>query len=147
MGSFYRSQHELIFVFKRGAAPHVNNFGLGGNGRYRTNLWTYAGVNAQGARGRAQLEMHPTVKPVALVMDAMKDCSSRGRIVLDPFAGSGTTIIAAERTGRVARAIELDPRYVDVALHRWQKLFNVEPRLADGSTFAELSSARATNGC
>jgi DNA modification methylase len=122
MGSFYRSKHELVFVFKVGRAPHVNNIELGSSGRYRTNVWDYAGVNTF-RRGRMdELAMHPTVKPVALVVDAIKDCSRRNEIVLDPFSGSGTTIIAAERSGRRARAIEIDPAYVDVAIRRWQKL-------------------------
>src|SRR6185437_15293293 len=102
MGTFYRSQHELVFVYKRGTAAHINNFGLGERGRFRTNLWSYAGLNTP-KRGRAaELAYHPTVKPVALVADAIRDCSKRGGIVLDPFAGSGSTIIAAERTGRRA---------------------------------------------
>jgi DNA modification methylase len=120
MGSLYRSKHEFVFVWKHGTAPHINNVELGRHGRSRTNVWDYPGINAFG-RGRINdLEMHPTVKPVALVADAIKDCSRRNSLVLDPFAGSGTTIIAAERTGRKARAIELDPVYVDVAVRRWQ---------------------------
>lgn len=121
MGSFYRSKHELIFVFKKGSAPHINTFELGQHGRYRTNVWDYAGVNSMRAGRDEELAMHPTVKPVAMVADAMLDCSKHGGIVLDAFSGSGTTIMAAEQTGRAARAIELDPRYVDVAVRRWQK--------------------------
>jgi hypothetical protein len=122
MGTFYRSKHELIFVFKKGVAPHINNFGLGERGRYRTNVWDYPGINTL-ARGRLEdLAMHPTVKPVALVADAIKDCSRRGGIVLDAFAGSGTILIAAERTGRRAYALELDPKYVDVAVRRWERM-------------------------
>ncbi len=122
LGSFYRSKHELIFVFKVGTAPHINTIALGRGGRYRTNVWDYAGVNTL-RRGRLdELEMHPTVKPVALVVDAIKDCSRRGEIVLDPFVGSGTTIVAAEKSRRRARAIEIDPAYVDVAIKRWQRL-------------------------
>jgi DNA modification methylase len=122
MGSLYRSAHEFVFLLKNGSAPHVNNVELGKHGRYRTNVWTYAGVNAWGKQRSAELAMHPTVKPVALVADAIKDCSRRGGIVLDPFGGSGTTLIAAERTGRVARLIELEPKYVDVAIRRYETL-------------------------
>ena len=100
MGSFYRSKHELVFVFKKGTGPHINNFGLGEHGRCRTNVWDYAGVNSLRAGRLEDLRMHPTVKPVAMVADAIKDCSKRGGIVLDSFAGSGTTVIAAEKTGR-----------------------------------------------
>lgn len=142
LGSFYRSQHELFFVFKNGRAPHINTFGLGQRGRYRTNVWTYPGMNTLRPGRDDELEMHPTVKPTALVVDALKDCSKRGGIVLDPFAGSGTTIVAAERTGRVARAIELDPRYVDVILRRWET-FTGQParRASDGHTATELAAA------
>lgn len=143
MGSFYRSQHELIAVFKSGRHPHVNNFGLGDKGRYRTNVWSYPGVNTMKA-GRAQeLAMHPTVKPVALVADAIRDCSKRNGLILDGFAGSGTTIIAAERTGRIARAIELDPLYVDVAVRRFEAFTGTPARLAGtGRTFAEIARER-----
>jgi DNA modification methylase len=120
MGSFYRSKHELEFVWKIGTAPHVNTFDLGQHGRYRTNVWDYAGVNTMRAGRLEELAMHPTVKPVAMVADAIKDCSRRKGIILDPFMGSGTTLIAAERTGRRARGIELDPAYVEVAVWRWQ---------------------------
>jgi hypothetical protein len=120
MGSFYRSQHELVLAFKKGGAPHVNTFELGQHGRHRSNVWTYAGVNALGPDRLEQLEMHPTVKPVALVADAIRDVSRRRDIVLDGFCGSGTTVIAAEKTGRRAYGIELDPHYVDVAVQRWQ---------------------------
>ena len=120
MGSFYRSQHELIFIWKIGSASHVNNFELGQFGRSRSNVWEYAGVNTFRPGRIDELAMHPTVKPVALVADAIKDCSRRGGLVLDPFAGSGTTIIAAEKTGRRGRAIEIDPHYCDVIVRRWQ---------------------------
>ncbi len=122
MGTFYRSKHELIFVFRKGSAAHINNFELGQHGRYRTNVWDYAGVNSLKADRNEELAMHPTVKPVKMVADAMLDCSRHGGIVLDAFSGSGTTIIAAEQTGRLGRAVEMDPRYVDVAVRRWQKL-------------------------
>lgn len=118
MGAFYRSQHELVFVFKVGTGRHINNFGLGGRGRYRSNVWVYPGVNTF-KRGRmAELEAHPTVKPLAMVVDALKDCSRRSGVVLDPFLGSGTTLLAAEKTGRLGRGIEFDPHYVDVAIRR-----------------------------
>ena len=120
MGSFYRSQHEFIFIFKNGSAAHINNFELGQHGRSRSNVWNYAGVNSFKADRRDELELHPTVKPAAMVADAIKDCSRRGDIVLDPFVGSGTTIIAAERTGRCAYAMEIDPHYCDVTVRRWQ---------------------------
>jgi DNA modification methylase len=122
MGSFYRSKHELVFVFKVGTAPHTNTFGLGDSGRYRTNVWDYAGVNALRAGRSEELAMHPTVKPVALVADAIKDCSRRGEIVLDPFGGSGSTLIAAEKTGRCARLIEFDPLYCDRIVRRYEAL-------------------------
>jgi len=143
MGSFYRSQHELIFVLKKGGAPHINNFGLGASGRYRTNVWCYPGINTL-RRGRLEeLALHPTVKPVALVTDAIKDCSHRGGIVLDPFGGSGTTLIAAERTGRRARLMELDPRYVDVIVRRWEAFTRGKARhVESGLSFAELARRR-----
>jgi DNA modification methylase len=110
-----RSKHELVFVWKSGAAAHINNFELGQHGRHRSNVWDYAGVNTVRTGRLDELAMHPTVKPTALVADAIKDCSRRGGLVLDPFCGSGTILIAAERTGRKARALEIDPNYVDVA--------------------------------
>lgn len=122
MGSFYRSRHELVFAFKNGTAAHINNFGLGENGRYRTNVWSYRGVNSGGTKRLEELSLHPTVKPVAMIADAMRDCSARGGIVLDPFGGSGSTLIAAERTKRRARLIEIDPLYCDRAIRRWQKV-------------------------
>ena len=124
MGSLYRSQHELVFVYKAGNAAHTNNVQLGRFGRNRTNVWNYPGINSfarQTGEGNL-LALHPTVKPVALVADAILDASERGEIVLDPFLGSGTTIIAAEKTGRRGYGIELDPRYVDTAIRRWQRL-------------------------
>ena len=124
MGSFYRSQHELVFVFRQGKDPHRNNIQLGRFGRNRTNVWKYPGINTlskQGEEGNL-LALHPTVKPVALVADAILDCSARGEIVLDSFLGSGTTLMAAERVGRVCYGMEIDPLYIDVAIHRWQRL-------------------------
>lgn len=120
MGSFYRSQHEHIYVFKNGTAPHINNIELGVHGRYRSNLWSYPGINSFGRERDALLALHPTVKPVALIADAIKDCSARGDLILDPFAGSGTTLIAAEKTGRRAALIEIDPLYCDTIVRRWQ---------------------------
>ena len=122
MGSFYRSQHELIFVFKQGREPHRNNIQLGKYGRNRGNVWRYPGMNS-GARSTDEgnlLALHPTVKPVALVADAILDCSARRDIVLDAFLGSGTTVIAAERTGRRCYGLEIDPLYVDTIVRRWQ---------------------------
>ena len=120
MGSFYRSKHELVFAWKNGTAPHINNFELGQHGRSRSNVWDYAGVNTLKSGRLDELAMHPTVKPVLLVIDAIKDCSRRGGLIVDPFCGSGTALIAAERCGRKARALEIDPHYVDVAVRRWQ---------------------------
>lgn len=122
MGSFYRSRHELVFVFKKGSVAHVNSFGLGEGGRYRTNVWQYRGVNTMRAGRMEELAMHPTVKPVQMIADALKDCSGRGEIVLDLFGGSGSTLIAAEKTGRRARLCELDPLYGDVILARWERI-------------------------
>lgn len=119
MGSLYRSQHELVFVFKSGAGRHINNVSLGKHDRNRTNVWSYAGANAFGATRDADLEMHPTVKPLDLVKDAILDCSDRGGIILDAFAGSGTTLLAAARAGRVGYGIEIDPAYCDVILKRF----------------------------
>lgn len=129
MGAFYRSKHELVFVWKVGTAPHTNSFGLGDTGRYRTNVWDYAGISSISATRSEELEMHPTVKPVALVADAIKDCSRRGEIVLDGFAGSGSTLIAAEKTGRVARVVEYDPAYCDTILRRYQAYTGKLPEL------------------
>lgn len=123
MGSLYRSQHELVFVYKKGTAPHVNNVMLGRYGRHRSNVWTYAGQNSMGgASGKGKLALHPTVKPVAMIADIIADASNRGAIVLDPFGGAGTTVIAAEKTGRRARVIEIDPGYVDLTVRRWERL-------------------------
>ena len=121
MGSLYRSQHELIALFKNGTASHINNVQLGVHGRYRTNVWTYPGVNAFGEDREEALENHPTVKPVAMIADAIMDVTQHNDNVLDGFLGSGTTLLAAEQTDRRCYAIEIDPRYVDVALERWIK--------------------------
>jgi DNA modification methylase len=138
-GSFYRSQHELVFVFKQGQAAHLNTFELGQHGRTRTNVWTYPGANAFRAGRMNDLKMHPTVKPVALITDVMRDCSKRGSIVLDAFAGSGSTIAAAEIVGRRAFCMEIDPAYADVSVRRWQKLTGRDAVLErTGETFGEL---------
>jgi DNA modification methylase len=144
-GTFYRSQHELIFVFKNGEAPHVNNFELGQHGRNRSNVWTYAGANTFRPGRMQDLAEHPTVKPLALVADAMRDCSKRGDIVLDPFMGSGTTILAAERVGRRGYGLELDPQYVDVAVRRWESYTKRDATLkTTGQTFGEVASVRSS---
>ena len=143
MGTLYRSQHEFVFVFKAGTAPHINNVELGKHGRYRTNVWTYPGINSFGKDRDTELALHPTVKPVKLVADAILDCSRRNGIVLDAFAGSGTTLIAAERTGRRGYGIELDPRYCDVILRRLQAAANVEAvHLGTGKTFSSIAEER-----
>ena len=140
MGSLYRSQHELVFLFKHGRDAHQNHVQLGRYGRNRSNVWNYPGVNSfsrSGTEGNL-LALHPTVKPVALVADALRDCSSRGEIVLDAFLGSGTTLIAAERTGRNCRGLELDPAYVDTTIRRWQALTGERARHAgSGRLFEE----------
>jgi len=143
MGSLYRSQHELICVFKSGTGRHINNIELGKNGRHRTNVWEYDSASTQARKGNNVLELHPTVKPVQLVMDALLDCSNRGDIVLDSFLGSGTTLLAAERTGRVCRGIELDPPYVDTAIRRWQNLTGRDAvRVSDGKLFRDIEAEK-----
>ncbi|MAI07896.1 MAG: DNA methylase N-4 [Magnetococcales bacterium] len=137
MGTLYRSKHEFVAVFKHGDKPHINNIELGKYGRYRTNVWDYKGVNSFG-KNQSDLKMHPTVKPVALIMDAIKDCTRKDHIVLDPFAGSGSTLIACEKTRRVARCIELDPVYCDVIIQRWQKLTGENAvHIESGETFEQ----------
>jgi hypothetical protein len=143
MGSFYRSKHELVFAFKVGAAPHTNTFGLGDTGRYRTNVWDYPGVNALKPERMDELSLHPTVKPVALVADAIRDCSRRGEIVLDPFGGSGTTLMAAERTGRTARLIEYDAAYCDTIIRRFEQATGKAASLAEtGRAFEATAEIR-----
>jgi len=147
MGSLYRSKHELVFVLKNGTAPHVNNVELGRHGRYRTNVWDHAGISSLGANRNDDLAMHPTVKPVALVADAIMDCSRRGDIILDPFGGSGTTLIAAERTGRCARLMEYEPRYVDVAIQRFEELTGEQAvEAGSGLTFEKMKDWRIVEG-
>jgi DNA modification methylase len=142
-GSLYRSQHELIAVFKVGSGEHINNVELGRFGRSRSNVWHYAGVNSFKAGRAEELAIHPTVKPVALLADAIKDVTRRNAIVLDMFGGSGSTLIAAERTGRRARLIEIEPRYVDVTITRFERLTGIDAlHAATGKTFAELAGDR-----
>jgi DNA modification methylase len=143
MGTFYRSKHEMIFAFKVGKAAHTNNFGLGDNGRYRTNVWDYAGITSLGATRDSELAMHPTVKPVALVADAIRDCSRRGELVLDVFGGSGTTLIAARKCGRIARLIEFDPAYCDTIIRRFQATSGGQAYLhSSGGTFESVAAER-----
>jgi DNA modification methylase len=141
MGSLYRSQHELIFLFKKGTAPHVNNVELGRFGRNRTNVWNYPGVNPFGKVRGTELAMHPTVKPVALVADAILDCSKRGGIILDVFAGSGTTLIAAEKTGRRGYGIEIDCHYTDIIIRRFDEVYSLKAVHAE----SKLDFERLTN--
>jgi DNA modification methylase len=147
LGSLYRSQHELVAVFRNGSAAHTNNVKLGKDGRHRTNVWNYPGIHVErrGEEGDL-LASHPTVKPVRLVADAILDCSDRGGLVLDPFLGSGTTLIAAHRVGRICNAIEIDPLYVDVAIRRWQADTGEKAvHAASGESFAERAQrAKAT---
>ena len=143
MGSLYRSQHELFPIYKKGTAPHVNNIELGKNGRWRSNIWTYPGASSVGSDSRAGLEYHPTVKPAAMCADAILDLTNRGDIVLDPFLGSGSTLVGAERTGRRCFGIELDPLYVDVAVRRYQEVFGRSAILeSTGETFEEVAKRR-----
>lgn len=147
MGSLYRSQHELVFVYKNGTASHINNVELGRFGRNRTNVWNYAGVNTFGKDRDSELAMHPTVKPVALLADAILDCSHRGGIVLDAFAGSGTTLIAAEKTGRCGFGIEIDPHYSDTIVRRFKRIYGIDARLLDGGdSFDKVARTRGVSG-
>ena len=141
LGSLYRSQHELVFLFKNGTAPHVNNVQLGEFGRYRSNVWMYPCLASFGRSGEEGnlLAQHPTVKPSALVGDAILDCSKRGDIILDPFLGSGTTVVAAERTGRRCYGLEIDPAYVDVTIRRWQAFTgNAAVHASSARTFGQI---------
>jgi DNA modification methylase len=145
-GSLYRSQHELVFVFKHGKRSHRNNIQLGQYGRYRTNVWQYRRVNSLSrSTNEGNLSnLHPTIKPVDLVADAILDCTARGDVVLDPFLGSGTTVIAAERTGRACYGIELDPHYVDTIVRRWQAFTGgFAYHLSNGRSFNELEKEDA----
>lgn len=143
-GSFYRSQHELVGVFRVGDQSHQNNVELGRFGRNRSNVWNYAGINTFGANRMETLALHPTVKPVTLVADALLDCTNRGDAVLDQFCGSGTLILAAEKIGRIAYGLEYEPGYIDVAIQRWQNVTKLQAILdEDGRTFEEMAKSRA----
>jgi DNA modification methylase len=148
MGSFYRSRHELVFVFRNGKGQHRNNIQLGQFGRNRTNVWEYPGVNTLSKTSDEDnlLALHPTVKPVALVSDAILDCSARGDIVLDSFLGSGSTLMAAERVGRICYGIEIDPIYVDVAIRRWQRLTGDRAIHTNTSKCFDEMAHEVTNG-
>lgn len=142
MGAFYRSQHEMVFIYKVGDLPHRNNIELGKHGRNRSNVWHAASVNAFGSR-QADLELHPTVKPVGMIADAIMDVTAPGEIVLDGFLGSGTSLLAAERVSRRAYGLEIDPAYVDVAITRWSEVTGQEPVLeATGETLAQVKHRR-----
>lgn len=150
MGAFYRSKHELVFVFKHGVSAHTNSFGLGETGRYRTNVWDYAGISSISESRGDELAMHPTVKPVAMIADAIKDCSRRSEIILDCFGGSGSTLIAPHKTGRCARLIEYDPLYCDVIIRRWEKRTGKHAVLeASNQKFEEVEDAfmQAASAC
>ena len=143
MGSLYRSQHELLPLFKKGTAPHVNNVELGKRGRWRSNVWSYPGASSLGSDARRGLQDHPTVKPTAMLEDALLDLTDRGDIVVDPFLGSGSTLIAADKTGRVCRGIELDPLYVDVILRRYEAATGEPAVLVEtGERFEALAARR-----
>ena len=133
MGSLYRSKHELVFVFRVGDASNFNAVELGKHGRNRTNVWDYASVNSFTGSRHEDLSLHPTVKPSALVADAIQDVTRRGELVLDLFLGSGTTLVAAERIGRRFRGLDIDPAYVDIAIDRWTKMTGNAPELVEGS--------------
>jgi DNA modification methylase len=146
MGSLYQSRHEFVFVFKSGHDPHTNNIQLGRFGRYRSNVWNYPGANSFARNSsKKQMDSHPTVKPIALVADAILDCTKRNDIVIDPFLGSGTTILAAERTGRRCHGIEIDGRYADTAVRRWEQLTKQEAKDINGRTFAQTRSDRGVD--
>jgi len=143
MGSLYRSQHELLSLFKKGTGPQVNNVELGKRGRWRSNVWTYPGASSLGSDARRGLQDHPTVKPTAMLEDALLDLTNRGDFVLDPFLGSGSTLIAAENTGRICRGVELDPLYVDVIVRRYEAASGTAAVLVEtGETFEELEQRR-----
>ncbi len=141
-GSFYRSQHELVGVFRVGNESHLNNVELGRHGRSRSNVWTYAGVNTFRSGRLDDLKCHPTVKPIAMVADAIRDCTRRGDVVLDTFCGSGTMIMAAERVGRHAYTLEIEPRFVDVAIRRWQAFTGRDAIHDGGLSFDEIAAER-----
>jgi DNA modification methylase len=146
MGSLYRSRHELVFVFRNGGEAHCNNVQLGRFGRNRTNVWNYPGANVFKRNGRkSDLDLHPTVKPIAMVADAILDSTNLDDVVLDPFLGSGTTLLAAERTRRRCHGVELDPLYVDTAIMRWERLTQQQALLSSGQSFASARNEREAN--
>jgi DNA modification methylase len=146
MGSLYRSQHELVFLFRNGKEQHLNNTELGRHGRWRSNLWTYPGATGFARKGTKDAPaIHPTVKPIALVSDAILDCTKRGDIVLDPFIGSGTAILAAERTGRRCFGVEIDLIYVDLAIGRWERLTGRKAQNSHGLTFEQVKLERSAS--
>ena len=149
MGSFYRSQHELVLVFKNGRGRHRNNIELGRHGRNRSNIWHYPSANRFGRNAGEDfhhLKLHPTVKPVAMLADAMMDCTARGELVLDPFLGSGSTLIAAEKVGRKCCGIEIDPVYADLIIRRWQSFTGASAvHAASGMTFEQVSAERGAS--
>ena len=143
MGSLYRSQHELLPLFKKGSAPHINNVELGRRGRWRSNVWTYPGASSLGSDARRGLKDHPTVKPTAMLEDALLDLTHRGDIVIDPFLGSGSTLVAADKAGRVCRGVELDPLYVDVIVRRYEAASGEPAVLIEtGESFDVLAARR-----
>jgi DNA modification methylase len=144
MGSLYRSQHELLPLFKKGDAPHINNIELGKKGRWRSNVWTYPGASSLGSDARRGLKDHPTVKPTAMLEDALLDLTNRGDIVIDPFLGSGSTLIAAEKTGRVCRGVEIDPLYVDVIVRRYEAATGEAATLVETGEAFDVLAARRT---
>lgn len=147
MGSFYRSQHELVFVYKVGTAPHTNNFGLGDTGRYRTNVWSYAGISSISSHRDEEFSRHPTPKPVAMIAEALRDVTRRGGLVLDPFAGGGSTMIAAEVCGRAARLIEFDPIYCDAIIARFEQYTGRKAILmTSNESFEEVGDIRLQKG-
>jgi DNA modification methylase len=145
LGSFYRSRYELVYVFRNGKDSHLNNVMLGKFGRARYNVWNYPGFNGFSRKGTeaASTFHHPTVKPIGLVADAILDCTKRDDVVLDPFLGSGTTILAAERTGRRGFGIEIDPIYIDTAVERWERLTGKKALNSQGLTFEQVKLERS----
>ena len=143
MGTFYRSRHELIFAYRHGSASNINNFGLGGEGRYRTNVWSYKGANSFHRDRMSELALHPTVKPVQMIADAIKDVSQRGAIVLDLFGGSGSTLIAAHKSGRLAYLCEIDPLYCDRIIARWEAYAKDDAKLISRHTAASSKKERS----
>ena len=143
MGSLFRSQHELLPIYKKGSTPHVNNINLGKRGRYRSNLWTYPGASSLGSDARRGLQDHPTVKPTKMLEDALLDMTNRGDLVIDPFLGSGSTLIAANNTGRLCCGVELDSLYVDVIIRRFKEITGQDVVLEEtGENFAEVGARR-----